>query len=93
MGVAVAPLNMEVVCHKNRFGATPIYKLASSLALTNMTEPCPVPKDEWTVNIIYSMNGDGQLVLSKEPVVQTILDPKTTEMPIFPTHGRIECGE
>ena len=56
-------------------------------------EDYPVPKDEWTANIIYSLDGDGQLVLRKEPIVQTILDPKKVEMPIFPTHGRLECGE
>jgi len=56
-------------------------------------EDYPVPKHEWTVNIVYSLDEDGELRLRKEPVVQTILDPYGTEMPIFPTHGRIECGE
>jgi hypothetical protein len=43
MGVAMAPLHMPTVCHKNRFGAIFIYKPACSLDLTTTTAPWQKP--------------------------------------------------
>lgn len=52
-------------------------------------EDLPLPKDEWTANIVTSYDEDGQLKLEKIPVVQTHLSPDEVEMPIFPTCGII----
>jgi len=52
-------------------------------------EDYPLPKDEWTLNIIYSLDENGDLTLKKEPIVQTRLHRKDAEMPVFPTSGKI----
>ena len=52
-------------------------------------EDYPLPKDEWTLNIIYSLDKNGDLTLKKEPIVQTRLHRKDAEMPVFPTSGKI----
>jgi len=52
-------------------------------------EDHPLPKDEWTANIVYCLDEKGALRMEKTPIVQTRLDPKAVEMPIFPTHGKM----
>ncbi len=52
-------------------------------------EDFPLPSDDWTANIIYSWEEQGKFSLTKEPIIQTHLDPEEVEMPIFPTHGKI----
>jgi succinate dehydrogenase / fumarate reductase flavoprotein subunit len=47
----------------------------------------PIPKDEWTANIVTSLDEEGQYNLEKIPVVQTHLRSDDVEMPIFPTCG------
>jgi succinate dehydrogenase/fumarate reductase flavoprotein subunit len=56
-------------------------------------EDYPLPKDEWTLNIIYSLDKNGDLKLKKESIVQTRLHPKDVEMPVFPTSGKILPSE
>jgi len=50
-------------------------------------EDFPVPKDEWTANIVTSLDKEGEYKLKKIPVVQTHLKAEDVEMPIFPTCG------
>jgi len=50
-------------------------------------EDFPVPKDEWTANIVTSMDKEGGYQLKKIPVVQTHLKTEDVDMPIFPVCG------
>jgi succinate dehydrogenase/fumarate reductase flavoprotein subunit len=52
-------------------------------------EDFPLPKEEWTANIVATWDENGQFELEKIPAVQTHLNPDEVEMPIFPTSGKI----
>jgi len=53
-------------------------------------EDYPFPDKDWTANIVIHQDKDGEYVLTKTPIVKTILDPGEVELPEFPVSGKIE---
>ena len=53
-------------------------------------EDYPLPDKAWALNIVIHQDKDGQYVLTKAPIVKTLLDPDDVSLPIFPVSGKIE---
>jgi fumarate reductase (CoM/CoB) subunit A len=53
-------------------------------------EDYPSPDKVWTLNIVIHQDKAGQYVLTKTPIVETLLDPDDVSLPVFPASGKIK---